>query len=345
MKKTYNILLHGAFWTLFAALPLSTIFFNSEPLPTSSVVYIIFVYLLHVVNFYTAFFGLIPLLLKRKNIPLVIGISVLFVIIFTLLRMLVIKSVFYSLDMELEENMKKFMSENSSMFFDYIVQSVVFTGFAYLLRFTFEWFNNEKQRAELINQNQASELALLRYQINPHFLFNTLNNIYSLVYKKDDKAPDAVMKLSEILHYMLYKSNSDQVLLDNEIKYLRSFIELQKLRLGSGNFVQFTVKGFTTGRTIAPMILLPFVENAFKHCNKQAASPGISILLEAVPGSLVFSGRNFIITDEKQVKDETGGIGLQNIRRRLELLYPGKYKLDIEQKNNEFIVNLNLNDR
>ena len=115
------------------------------------------------------------------------------------------------------------------MLFEYVVQSFVFTAFAFLLRSTFEWFNDQKQKSELINQNQASELALLRYQINPHFLFNTLNNIYSLVYKKDDKAPGAVMKLSEILHYTLYKANTEMVLLDNEIITLKSFIELQLL--------------------------------------------------------------------------------------------------------------------
>lgn len=345
MKKWNNIMLHIAFWILFAFLPLSAIFFNDEPLPPSSTLYLVLVYLLHVLNFYAAYYGLVPFMVKRRKILLIIFGSIFFIIVFSLLRLLIIKAIFFNIDMELEENMKKFLSDNSSMFFDYIVQSTVFTGFGFLLRFTFEWFKTQKQKADLINQNQASELALLRNQINPHFLLNTLNNIYSLVYKKDDKAPDAVMKLSEILHYMLYRSNTEKVILDNEIKYLKSFIELQQLRLGNNEFVSFIIHGSTSGRTIAPMLLMPFLENAFKHGDRQTRYPGIIIELKMNPREIEFFCKNYVSSDPNKAKDETGGIGLHNIQRRLELLYPGKYILDINPEKNQFSVYLKIIDK
>ncbi len=228
------------------------------------------------------------------------------------------------------------------MMFEYTVQSFVFTAFAFLLRSTLEWFNDQKQRSELLNQNQASELALLRYQINPHFLFNTLNNIYALVYKKDEKAPGAVMKLSEILHYTLYKSNVERVQLDNEIVCLRSFIELQSLRVSDPNFVSFTVEGDANGKTIVPMLLLPFVENAFKHCQKEVQSPGIIINILINDDFIEFRCKNFVSENNQAYKDEVGGIGLQNIKRRIELLYDKMHKLEIVKTEQEFNVYLKL---
>jgi sensor histidine kinase YesM len=238
--------------------------------------------------------------------------------------------------------MTKFLHNNLSMMFEFFVQSFVFTAFAFLLRSTYEWFNDQKQRSELLNQNQASELALLRYQINPHFLFNTLNNIYALVYKKDDKAPDAVMKLSEILHYTLYKANTDMVQLDNEILYLKSFIELQSLRVTDPDFVSFKVEGYAGGKTIVPMLLLPFVENAFKHCKKDVPAPGIIINIVINTDYIEFRCKNYISENNPSFKDGVVGIGLQNIKRRIELLYAKMHILEIDRTGNEFNVYLKL---
>jgi len=145
------------------------------------------------------------------------------------------------------------------------VLSSYFFIYSLLIRLAINWYENQKLQADFINQKQISELALLRSQVNPHFFFNTLNNIYSLVYQKSDDAPEAVMKLSSIMRYMLYDATTDKVLLEKEIEYLKSFIELEKLRLRNKDFVSLTINGSSEGLTIAPMILIPFVENAFKH--------------------------------------------------------------------------------
>jgi two-component system, LytTR family, sensor kinase len=212
--------------------------------------------------------------------------------------------------------------------------------YALLIRFLVDWFQAQKLKSQLILQNKASELALLRSQVNPHFLFNTLNNIYSLVHKKSDDAPAAVMKLSSIMRYMLYDANTDKVLLEKEIEYLQSFIELQKLRLRRQDFVEITVHGSPDGRTIAPMLLIPFVENAFKHGSKSCPVPGIRITMQIEPERIVFGVSNCMKTNPNPPKDPVGGIGLQNIQRRLDLLYPGKHSLVITHDNDLFNVKL-----
>lgn len=222
--------------------------------------------------------------------------------------------------------------------------SVIFGIYAFLISFTISWFRNRKLESELIMQKQASELALLRSQVNPHFLFNTLNNIYSLVYRKSDDAPEAIMKLSEIMRYMLYDANTEKVPLDKEITYLHSFIELQRLRQHDPDFVEFIISGKTEGLTISPNLLISFVENAFKHGSRNVQNPGIIINLSAQPGKMCFTVTNFINKEEAIVKDSAGGIGLQNIRRRLDLLYPGTHTLEIEQNEEIYKVNLIIAD-
>ncbi len=219
--------------------------------------------------------------------------------------------------------------------------SIVAAFYALLIKFTVDWFKSQKQKSDLITQNQSSELALLRSQVNPHFLFNTLNNIYSLVYQKSDVAPDAVMKLSSIMRYMLYDANSDRVPLKKEIEYLISFIELQKLRMKNKDFVELNIVGDINEQLIVPMILIPFIENAFKHGSKKVVSPGIIINIQAVNNKISYEIINYI-SDDIANKDITGGIGLNNTKRRLELLYPNNHKLDIVQTKDKYIVQLEI---
>lgn len=197
-------------------------------------------------------------------------------------------------------------------------------------------------RFELASQNQTSELALLRTQVNPHFLFNTLNNIYSLVYQKSPTAPDAVVKLSDIMRYMLYDAVSEKVLLEKEINYLKSFIELQLLRIKNKDFISFEVTGDVNGKLIAPMLLIPFIENAFKHGDKSATNPGITIKLECNQKGIIFEVQNR--KNISAMKDESGGIGLNNVKRRLDLIYPQRYDLEIIEIDERFSVKLEIKD-
>jgi LytS/YehU family sensor histidine kinase len=205
------------------------------------------------------------------------------------------------------------------------------------------WIEERYKRMELEIQNQSSELALLRNQINPHFLFNTLNNIHTLITKDSNKAADALMRLSDIMRYMLYETNTELVPLENEIEYIQSYIELQKLRLANPQKVIFDARNTNSGFLIAPMLLIPFIENAFKHSEKNSNTAPISIKLESNAQIFRFELSNPIRDKQNESLDSAGGIGLKNVNRRLELIYPNRHSLNISSLNNIFNVQLTLN--
>lgn len=225
----------------------------------------------------------------------------------------------------------------------FVMRFVVYTfwaGLAVFLHLLVDWFKSERQQMELSNQQLKSELAYLRSQVNPHFLFNTLNNIYALAYKKSEHTAEAVMKLSSMMRYMLYEANEERVPLTKEIDNLHSFIALQKLRSKQEELVHFRIEGAVEEKEIAPLLLVPLVENAFKHGNFRS-SP-VQIQLKSIPGRLQFTVKNTY--KEQQQKDSAGGVGLLNIRRRLELLYPNKHRMDIQVEEETFEVTLEIKE-
>src|SRR5437764_6663610 len=177
-------------------------------------------------------------------------------------------------------------------------------------------------------------------QINRHFLFNALNNIYSLAVIEDSKRTGgSILKLSELLRYMLYEKedNESKVSLDREIHYINSFIELEKLRHEGGIYVNFSIEGEVDGKRIAPLLLSPLIENAFKHGILTEKNKPVNIDLKISDQNLQFSISNFKSTYEKA---NIGGIGLVNVKKRLDLLYGKKYNLDIQQTEDRFSVDL-----
>lgn len=202
-----------------------------------------------------------------------------------------------------------------------------------------DWTKMKNDKQALEQQNTQAELALLKSQLNPHFLFNTLNSIYSLAYQKSDKAPDAILKLSEVMRYMLYDSEDKVVLLEKELQYLHSFVDLQKARFKENIYVDLLVEGRVTNQLIMPVLLIAFVENAFKHGVLSDPSDPVLIHVIVEGNHLQLNVQNRI---NHQLKDQTGGIGLPNIRRRLELLYPGRHTLNIKENDTHYICELSL---
>jgi two-component system, LytTR family, sensor kinase len=194
----------------------------------------------------------------------------------------------------------------------------------------------EKQR-----ENLKSELSFLRSQISPHFLFNVLNNIVAMVRMKSEDLEPTVIKLSSLLQYMLYETDEEKVLLKNEVEYLQSYIDLQQMRFSSklNMNVHFDVK--EEWQAIEPMLLIPFIENAFKHGNGMQKNPEIHISLKVENNLLDFRVKNkYVETDGS--KDKTSGIGLSNVKRRIELLYEKKHLLRIDQLNGWYTVSLQI---
>jgi two-component system, LytTR family, sensor kinase len=195
---------------------------------------------------------------------------------------------------------------------------------------------NERQK-----ENLKAELAFLRSQISPHFIFNVLNNIVAMVRLKSDDLEDTVVKLSTLLQYMLYETDEEKVQLQSEVEYLESYIDLQSQRFGSKIRIMKQLEVSEGGYFIEPMLLIPFVENAFKHGYGLGENPTIEIKLETHYQQLFFWVKNKFNAQNHQ-KDKVSGIGLANVKRRLELLYPDRHQLDIQQKDGWFLIKLTL---
>ena len=187
-------------------------------------------------------------------------------------------------------------------------------------------------------EKMKSELAFLKAQINPHFLFNTLNSIYALALKKDDKTPDAVIQLSELMRYIITNANDEVIDLSKEINYINNFVSLQKTRLGNTVSVDYQVNGSPFGKAITPLILISFIENAFKHGVNPDQTSEICIYIDILDDVLTMQ-----VSNKKtfSIQSETG-IGLQNTIERLALLYPNKHQLKIEDTHDKYIVNISI---
>jgi len=210
------------------------------------------------------------------------------------------------------------------------------------IRLAKEWARNEKERRELQGEKLLSELAFLKSQINPHFLFNTLNNICSLARKKSDATEPAIIKLSQIMRYMITDSTQEKVGLEEEVDYLNNFIELQKIRLADKVDIRFVIEGDLSAIQLEPLLLIPFVENAFKHGVSYNGKSRISIELKTDSGELSFMVENSKPSVKDTLKLEQAGIGLKNVSRRLELLYPGKHQLEIRDSESLYYVMLKI---
>ncbi len=207
-----------------------------------------------------------------------------------------------------------------------------------------KWQKDFQVRQDLEQQRISSELLFLKAQINPHFFFNTLNNIYALTHSNVELARKAVHKLSRMMRYVLYETQKDTTLLSQEISFLQDYIELMQLRLSDKVTVCFEKPEAVRDILIAPMLFLPFVENAFKHGVSALEASRIAIILEQKEGQLQLLVRNPIFTRQGLVLEESNGIGLVNTRRRLDLLYPGKYSIEVSDgiATKEFLVKLSL---
>ncbi|WP_255496178.1 sensor histidine kinase [Mucilaginibacter sp. FT3.2] len=227
----------------------------------------------------------------------------------------------------------------TSYFFSTVFTSLIFVFLSTVLKFTTDWFLNERIQRDLENQRLTAELAFLKSQINPHFLFNSLNSIYSLAYQKSDTTPEAILKLSEIMRYMLYECNDNRVDLSKELQYLQNYIDLQKIRFGNKAFIDFKVMGNVSNQQIVPLLLIAFIENAFKHGVANDVLTPIKLLINVDECNL-----HFYIQNKKHThnRDAMGGIGLTNVQRRLNLLYPEKYTLNIRDEAETYTCELSI---
>lgn len=201
----------------------------------------------------------------------------------------------------------------------------------------------DKVARERENENLKTELSLLRSQASPHFMFNVLNNMVALARKKSDLLEPSLLKFSSLMRYMLYDADEEKVGLEKEIEYLQSYIDLQQQRFGKNVQIDVNLQQHDDNYEIEPMLLIPFVENAFKHGTGFIENAHISIELKAEKGLLYFNVKNKYDPSSIEVKDKTSGIGLTNVKRRLNLLYGNRQQLLIARKDNWFTISLQIN--
>jgi LytS/YehU family sensor histidine kinase len=208
-----------------------------------------------------------------------------------------------------------------------------------MIRLGFSFVKNQNEKKILENTNLNAEINFLKSQINPHFLFNTLNGIYSLAHNQSNQTEKAILKLSDLMRYVLYESGTEKVELAKDIQYLTNYVDLQRLRLSSKITIQYNVKGDLDGYYIAPLLLISFIENAFKHGISYTNSSFIQIEVSVFEETLTLFVENPIV----ETNSFAGGVGLKNVTRRLDLLYPEKHSLNIVNNGHLHVVNLKLN--
>lgn len=213
-----------------------------------------------------------------------------------------------------------------------------------MAKFANDYFLREDTVKQMEKKQVESELNFLKSQINPHFLFNTLNSIYSLALKKSDETAEVVLKLSDLLRYILYECNTDRILLSKEIETLKNYIELERLRTRSTDRIRFSVNGNPGQIRVAPLIWISFVENAFKHGMGSRGNDGfVNIEMDIMVDRVAFKAmNNFSESHSPQLHGDQkqGGIGMENLKKRLALIYPEKHRLKIEKKDGIFFVEL-----
>jgi two-component system LytT family sensor kinase len=335
MKRSWQIFWHVVFWVVMVSFFLFVAHSNTK-LTTNDLLVIFLVYpAINISLFYLNFLILIPNFLDKKRYGLY-ALSIVGAVIFYGFGKYGVALFFkqYVL-MRVKAEVVGF----GSYFLSTVFTSLVFLFLSTVLKFTIDWFLNERIQRDLENQRLTAELAFLKSQINPHFLFNSLNSIYSLAYQKSDTTPEAILKLSEIMRYMLYESNDNRVDLAKELQYLQNYIDLQKIRFGNKAFVDFKITGEVGDQKIVPLLLIAFIENAFKH--GVANDPSSPICMRV---NLDGKRLHFYMENKKHTlnRDQEGGIGLNNVKRRLDLLYPGKYSLNIQDEDQTYTCELSL---
>ncbi|HNW51756.1 MAG TPA: histidine kinase [Prolixibacteraceae bacterium] len=225
---------------------------------------------------------------------------------------------------------------------NFAFSSIMITGFALGLGFMERHRENERQRKELEKEKLHSELAFLKNQISPHFFFNTLNNIYSLTSIDTPAAQEAILKLSKLMRYLLYDSEHGETSINLEIEFMTNYIALMKLRLSPKVDLKVSFPSEFSDFSIPPLLFVPFIENAFKHGISNRETSFVDISMAIQNGEIQFSTSNSLFKSNQPSDPEHSGIGLDNVKKRLALLFPGKHQLSIMQTDNVFSIHLKI---
>ena len=325
MKKSVEIIAHVFFWLIFTAfvIILSQIYLQARPDSTLSqhFAYLVFLELIMaLILFYTTFLG-IPPARRNKKILVILAAILLFMLAFF---------AFPATRHGLWETLSSLIPHIIVIFL-----AVIFRRFSDSIRL-------EREKQELLLQNTQSELALLKMQVSPHFLFNTLNNIDYLITKDVAKASNSISKLGDMLRYMIYEAKAEKIPLSREIRHIEDYIELIRLRTSGEKYLNYKLTGNPGHLQVAPMLFVPLIENAYKHSSAKEGDNIISISVDLNESEVLLRVNNEFEKSPESDDKSANGIGINLVRRRLDIIYPGRNSFNISEKNNRFNVELKI---
>jgi len=345
MKKSIVILMHIAYWTMY--LFLVTMLFMAlkinNPQATLQNVGVSFLFsplsfgaiIPGLLGFYASYLLLFNRYLVTKKMLLLMLAVVSLSFLFSIITQLIIYKVFAGKGV----NWTFETCISMGTFLAFI--SVAHSTTAFIMQGFIKWFEDIKLKADLNKRNYETELALLKSQINPHFLFNTINNIDMLITRDATSASAYLNKLSDIMRFMLYETKTERIPLNKELTYIEKFIELQKIRTTNQHYINYNVKGDATNVMIPPMLFIPFIENAFKHTENKKTENAININLDIEKSRIIFRCENSF-NQNSQLNQDGNGLGSELIRKRLTLMYPDKHTLAITNNNELYKVELTI---
>ena len=337
-KKTSNFIIHILIWVIFFAISASEIYMKIGFLPND----FFFKFSIFLVAFYLNYYIFVPKIFLKKKFLFYIITVLFFSLSFTFLIEYILLKPLNPLNNYREGFPKNFPKPRNSNFhflksLPTIVIFLLLNTLSTSIKLGLEWYKTEKERVLIASQKVNSELSFLKAQLNPHFLFNTLNSIYALANKKSDDTTVAVVTLSELMRYMIYEANEKTVLLEKEIDYIKNYISLQLLRLKDSSGVRVNIHGSLSYK-IEPLLLISFIENAFKYGTDFNGKTDIKIKITIKDNLLNLYVYN--TSSHQKAKTENSGVGLKNIKNRLKLLYPNSHTLEIEDDKKSYTVNL-----
>ena len=327
--KLYRWVFHIILWTIWIGLPIINAGDNEKH--RTFMITIIPVTLTNIPLFLLNSEWLIPQVFRKKGIGTYLISLLLLIAAFSTLQL-------FMKEWILPDDLIRFHYDIFWAVIPVVFVTAISTGYGFITYL----LEQERHRREERQERLQSELSFLRSQISPHFIFNILNSIVYLIRSKSAQAEPVTIKLSELMRYMLYESADEQVPLAKEIDYLENYVELQKIRFEEDVDILLAITGEPGSQVIEPMLLIPFVENAFKHGVGMIRQPMIDISLKINAVQLLFTVKNKMAEGSLEEKDNSSGIGLRNVRRRLELLYPGSHHLHIKKEGEWFEVVLDL---
>jgi len=331
-----RVLLHALFWTAW----MSRTFYDIVSLYSWQGAFIFsFSYIITQMPFvYVHLYVLVPKLLNRKKYLLYIPCTVALLFAYSYLSYFILNRI---PGQWLPSGLAAYINRINPNY-DILEGFFAFT-ITYALKYTWLTLSTQNKVLALQKENLQLELKALKAQVNPHFLFNTLNNIYALALQKSEQTPGMLLKLSSMMRYLLYECNVPQVALQKEIQFINNYIELEKIRHNKNVQINFSLSGNAANSEIAPLLLIPFIENSFKHgVNASIGKGWVDINLSAMEEKISLSVVNSMAGNHVNGSAQKG-IGLENVKKRLQLLYPGKNMLNLEEEKEKYSVNLDIN--